>query len=643
MAVLTMQSSDVRFRELDLSQTLVQESSANAALVFVSAQGRPGLFHMTDPATFLEEYGTPNAKISFGHYCGLDYFREGNSLTGFRVVGSGALYSAAILDDNGSGVTELTGVGGGVTDPTLPAWATLAPGPKIPLVLFYPKHGQGSYGNSIAVKIRSNNLPAPQGVAATTQGTGGTLVAATYRYVVSAISPTGESLGSAEASVVVSSGTTNQTTVTWSAVLGAVGYTVYGRSAPEKFIATVGGGTLTYIDTGSVTPNAAIGFISNPINLTLTTVFTVDVYDLTNSASTPAESFDCSLTEQVGADGVQQEIMQRINPFSRFISCTSNAPALLNIPALTGWMASTTSLAGGNSGTAPSNGAINLAWNNFNNPDTSNVDTFINAGYTDVGVQQNMEAVARGRATAVALLDVPATSQGSAQAMIDYRNLTLNLNSSYASLFGPDVLEQDPYNGRSLYIPFSGWAAALCARTDRVAQPWFSIAGLNRGLINVLGVRSKFTDGERTNLFKAQINYTRNFVGQGIALWEQTTMQASQSALSWLNVRRLVNIIKKSTYKFLLQALEDPNDDFLRRQVVSGLTEYLQTIKNARGISNFLVVSNDTNNPPNLFNAGILKITIFITPIIAVHEIQVDLVITKQGVTYSEINIANLG
>ena len=254
-----------------------------------------------------------------------------------------------------------------------------------------------------------------------------------------------------------------------------------------------------------------------------------------------------------------------------------------------------------------------------------------------------MDSIAQQRATAIALLDIPSSVQSSAQSMIDYRNLTLNLNSSYSALFGPDVQESDPYNGKVLYVPFSGWAAALCARTDRVASPWWSIAGLNRGLINVLGIRYKFGDADRTSLFKAQINYTRNFVGAGIALWEQVTLQNKQSALSWINVRRLCNIIKKSVYTYLIYALEEPNDDFLRAQVIDAISQYLDVVQNNRGISQYLVVASNKNNPPSYVNAGILHISVFITPIIAVHEIQLDLIITKTGVQFNEINLASLG
>jgi hypothetical protein len=638
MSILTQQGSEVRYREIDLSQTLIQESSANAAMVFVSNRGRPGLYHTTSPDVFQNEYGTRNAQISFGHYEAMDYFREGNSLYGYRVLGAGALYSAAILKDD-SGATELEDTAG-ITDPDSVDWDDLIEAGDNAICVFTPKHGPGSYGDSVAVRISSTNLTAPQNIDVNSSATGGTLTAATYKYKVSAISATGESLASVEGTETIGSGTTNSITVSWDPVPGAIGYNIFGRAASNTFLAKVGGATYSYVDTGSVTPDGDVTPITDPEDLVITNEFTVEVFDLSTNTSVPVETYLVTLEESVGLDGVQQEIEQRINPFSEYVNVSSNVSALVEVPVITGTTA-IVALAGGTSGAAPSNGDIVNAWETFKNKEESDVDVLINGGYTAVAVQQKMEEVARARATAIAFLDAPPTTQ-TAQQMIDYRNLTLNLNSSYAALFGPDVLEDDPDNGRALYVPFSGWAAALCARTDRVAFPWFSIAGLNRGLVNVLGVRYKFSEAEQTLLFKSQINYTRNFVGQGIALWEQTTLQAKASALSWISVRRLVNIIKKSTYKFLLYSLQEPNDDFLRRQVVGSIDEYLAVVKANRGISDYLVVSNKDNNPSQLYNAGILKVTVFITPIIPVHEIQVDMVITKQGVTFTEINISNI-
>ena len=89
--------------------------------------------------------------------------------------------------------------------------------------------------------------------------------------------------------------------------------------------------------------------------------------------------------------------------------------------------------------------------------------------------------------------------------------------------------------------------------------------------------------------------------------------------------------------------MEEPNDDFLRAQVIDAISQYLDVVQNNRGISQYLVVASNKNNPPSYVNAGILHISVFITPIIAVHEIQLDLIITKTGVQFNEINLASLG
>jgi len=204
-------------------------------------------------------------------------------------------------------------------------------------------------------------------------------------------------------------------------------------------------------------------------------------------------------------------------------------------------------------------------------------------------------------------------------------------------LFCPDVLEPDTINGKQVYVPFSGWAAALCARTDRVANPSFSIAGLNRGLVNVLKTRYTYDQGQMDQLFDAQVNYTQTFVGQGIALWEQQTLSGQFSALSWLSVRRITNVIKVALYKFLLYSLQEPNDDFLGRQIVESCSSYLQAIQNARGISGFTVVSDSSNNSAQDFNSGIRNVTVIIIPTIPTHIINLQVVISKAGVSFQEV------
>lgn len=643
MAGLTQQSSDVRFREIDLSQSLKNRSTANAAIVLVSSRGRLGRYNVTNWTDFVAEYGERNASVSFGHYCAKDFFDEGNYLDVVRVAGSGYKYAACVLKD-AAGVTGLTPVTGGISDPDNIDWSTVGIGSDTGLLLFYPKSGPGSYANTLAVKISSQNLSTPTAPSTATAATGGTIVAGTYNYRIAAISSIGQTLASAQANVTVSGTSTAVITLTWTAVEGARGYYIYGRTtAGEGLLATVGATVLTYDDNGSVVVDTTKLPITNPVNLpTPTTQFTVEVYDNAVNTSTPQETWTCTLTDETDGNGVQLEATQQINAFSTLINVESRVAAIVGtIPAVKN--VAKTSLTGGASGSAPTNGQIATAWTeNFSDTEKISVNILINAGYTDTGVQKSMIALAEARGDAFAILDTPSSMQKYSDA-ITYRQLVLNANTSYAGLYSSDSFTSDNYNGKNLYVPSSGRVAAVFARTDRVAGPQYAPAGLNRGLVDVLKLRYDYTEPQRTQLFNAQVNYLRTFIGAGTAVFEQVTLQNKQSALSWVNVRRMVNTIKGGVKDYLMYSLHEPNDDFLRRQIVTSLTEYLQYWKDARGILDFKVVADETNNPPSKYNLGILTVSIIITPVIAVHEIGVDIIITKSGVSFSEINLAALG
>lgn len=646
MAGLVQQSSDVRFREIDLSQVIASNSSSRGAIVFVSKKGRPGRFNVTEPQAFINEYGIPNAAVSMGHYCALDALTELTSLDCVRVVGSGAKYSALFMKANSSGVTQFdTLTGAGVADPEAFDFDTAAPTPNVPLVLFYPRQGQGSYANSLSVKILSENISPPAAPVVTVTASGGTLGAATYYYKVTAISANGETVASTPTTLVVASGTTNTLNVSWTAVAGARGYRLYGRinSGALGLIATLGATVISYADTGAVTPvTASVSPATAPAT---TTQFTVQVFDDLVNPAYPQEQWTCTLQDQTDDVGRQLEIQQQINAFSELIQVVSNVPNLLSAPPAILAVAKT-SLSGGDSGAAPTNGAIALAWREyFLDSEKVKVQLLINGGYTDTAVQQAMVFVAESRQDAVALLDIPAAYQSAADA-ITYRQLvaglTAGIDSSYGAIYTSDNFEDDPFNGKKLYVPPSGWAAAVCGRTDRLVGPQGAPAGLNRGVLPVLGTRYDYNDQERTDLFNAKINYTRKFVGTGTTLFEQVTMQTKTSAMSWLNVRRMVNVIKTSVRDYLLFSLQEPNDDFTRRQIITSIGQYLQSWKDVSGISSYLVVTDDPNKDAARYNLGILKVTIFITPIIPIHEIQVDVVVTKTGISFSELNITNL-
>jgi hypothetical protein len=644
MANLSKRASDVRISEVDLSSSLTGVSGCTAAIVVVGSQGddTPRFFSSADNFRF--HYGDPKASVSFDHYCALDFLLEGNSLWAVRAPGTGHKRSGASVKIDGSGATVIQGISSGVAVPTSPDFGVNVSGGETAVYQITSNRGPGSYGNNLAVRIISDNIAAPSNTAAGSSTTGGSLSPATYTYQIASIAKDGtETVASATFTVVIGSvTTTNSVNLSWNKVENAIGYRIYGRvSGSLGLIAQVGGSAVSYIDTGSIVPDAGAQPILVAGTNTPSPVFKLQVFDLTFSSVTPVETFTCSVTEQVDETGSQMEITQRVNPYSKYIRVESNVTSLLTTPVLS-TTATYVALAGGTSGAAPTSADVNAAWDKFSNRELYAIDVLINAGRTVASVQQHMTTLAENRSDCIAYLDAPSSNQ-TAQSVVDFKNLTLNVNSSYAALIAQDVRETDPINGKLLYVPPSGVIAGLLARTFRAFQPWFSTAGLNRGQIlgNVVDVRNTYTDSEATLVTTSNISYIRKFVGRGIVFWEQNTLYSANSALQFINIRVLCNIIKRSCYNYLIYQLQEPNDDILRKQVQFALEEYLTSVQAGRGISSYRVVIDDTNNTAALVNSGILAVSIVITPILAVREVQLTLFISKQGLTVDEQTIAS--
>lgn len=637
MSILVQRASDVRVEEIDLSQIITSASSSVAAIVVVSKQGSATPKHFTNGDDFLVEYGNPDPKVSYTHYCAIDFFKNGNDLWAVRALGEDYKTSAVLLYLDGEQVKLKTV--SGIADPDNIDWNTFGDAIK-PMAVFYPNKGPGSYGDRYAIGIESANMSAFENgeIQVATSSTEGNLPAANYSYMVSKIGEGNvESLASNTVDVVIAAGSDqNAVTLSWEADPLAIGYRVYGRMADGfGLIEELGASSTSFTDTGDLIPDESVSPVLSYSDLQggATAPFTVNIYDMDYNTSTPVESFQCTLGDATDDSGYASELTERINPYSQYVQVASNMlafdedeyPVMPNIDA--------TRMGGGDSGTAPTSFDIAQAWNNFSNRQLYSINMLINGGYSNPTVQRAMIELAENRGDTVALLDVPSANQ-TWQAAIDYRNLTLNANTSYAALFCPDVYEADNINGRNLYIPFSGWAASLCAYTDSVANPSYSPAGLNRGLISVLNTRYTYDDAQASNMYKAQVNYTRTFTGAGIALWEQLTLQAKQSALSWLCVRRIVNVIKVSLYNYLIYQLQEPNDEATERAIKSCCSDYLKQLQQERAISAYDVRIKTTDTERD---AGICRVVVMITPTIPIHEIQLQVVITRQGASFDEV------
>ena len=638
MSLIEQKPSGVYTKEIDLSSLITTASTSVVAQVVVSKQGstKPKFFVSADD--YIAEYGNPDSAISFDQYCAVDYFREGSELWAVRVAGEGATTSAVALCFDQSGF-QLVPVSTGIADVDNIDWNKVLPsGYSNPVAVFYPTRGPGSYADTYAIAIKSNVVEPFEisQLKATSSNTDGTLPAGTYTYQVSKIGKDGsESLVSNPVTVVIASDDqSNSITLEIEPDDLAIGYRVYGRTAEEVgLLAELGSADTTFTDTGALLPDVEVQPIVDSSEMKgADSQFTVEIYDLAYNTSTPLETYTCTLGQGTDASGYATELTERINPFSTYVNVASNALAydLEDLPRIQS--ISAVNMAGGDSGDAPTSYDIAAAWGQFDDKQVYGITLLLNSGKANPIVQKAMIELAEKRGDCVALLDMPSASQKMQQAL-DYRNLQLNANTTYAAIFMPDLLEADNFNGKQLYVPPSGWAAALCARTDRVANPSYSIAGLNRGLLNVLNTRYTYKDEEMKPLYQAQINYTKTFIGAGIALWEQQTLQSQYSALSWLSVRRIVNVLKTSLEDYLLYQLQEPNDDFTVRAIVSSCSNYLQGLVDSRAIRQFTV---DTTTSATEIDAGVRNVNIIIIPLLPIHIIQLNIGISKTSITIEE-------
>ncbi len=640
MASLTQnRRSDVYMNEIDLSTIIINASSSTAGEVIVSSRGPTDVRLYNSYDGFRSKFGNANPLVSFTGYTARDYFREGNQLYACRAVSPDAMYSALLLVRNADGSLSLKPITAGVSDPNTPDWETLLSAGEQAIGLFWPDSGPGSYADTLAISFSTKDPATPTGLAVTSEATGGVIVAGTYKYVIAALGVNGETLASNPVTVVVAGAVTAGANVlNWDLMPNAFGYNIYGRTDDASFglLTSLGQGTATFTDTGALIPDTAKQPITDPALVAApSAIFTVNIFDTAVNSSVPQESWDVSFGDDTDGTGSTTEIEHRINAFSDLINYTSNLGTVLG--AVNPQNLSRTNLAGGASGSAPTSYTIAAVWEQkFANKNIVPVRTLINGGVADPVAQRAMDSLAQKRGDAVAMLDVPSDSQKAQQA-INYRNLVLNLNSNYSALFSPDVLEADEVLQKSLLIPFSGWAAALCARTDRLANPAFSIAGLNRGLLDILGTRYIYEEPEMDNLEAAQVNYVRTLLGAGTALWEQRTLQNKASALSWLSVRRIANVIKTSMYFAGLYYLQEQNDEFTVRALLKTYDTYLTTMVTARALSGYALVSDARNNTADMEIAGVRKVLIVLYPTIPIHELDLDFAITKRTVSVEEV------
>ena len=196
----------------------------------------------------------------------------------------------------------------------------------------------------------------------------------------------------------------------------------------------------------------------------------------------------------------------------------------------------------------------------------------------------------------------------------------------------------DRFADKYRYVPLNGDVAGLCASVTANGTPWFSPAGLNRGAIRG-AVKLAFspTKSERDTLYQRRINPVTSLPGQGIVLFGDKTALASPSAFDRINVRRLFNVIEKTIGNAAKGVLFELNDEFTRNNFKNVVEPFLRGIQAERGITDFLVVCDTTNNTGAIIDANEFKADFYIKPARSINFITLTFVATRTGVSFEEV------
>jgi len=220
--------------------------------------------------------------------------------------------------------------------------------------------------------------------------------------------------------------------------------------------------------------------------------------------------------------------------------------------------------------------------------------------------------------------------------IVTFRNSITS--TSYAVLDSGYKYQYDKYNDVYRYIPMNGDVAGLCVRTDDTRDPWFSPAGFNRGVIkNVVKLAFNPDKAQRDILYKNGINPVVTFPGQGTLLFGDKTLLAKPSAFDRINVRRLFIVLEKAIATAAKFTLFEFNDEFTRAQFKNLVEPFLRDVQGRRGIVDFRVVCDETNNTPDVIDRNEFVGDIYIKPARAINFIQLNFVAVRTGVEFSEI------
>ena len=301
------------------------------------------------------------------------------------------------------------------------------------------------------------------------------------------------------------------------------------------------------------------------------------------------------------------------------------------------------SLAGGSDGTYPLTPAKEqIAYNMFADAETVDISLLIGGPALQATAQHLVLTIAENRKDCIAF--VSPTKASVVNAAVDSQTASIVSqknaigSSSYGVMDNAWKYQYDRYRDVFINVPMNGDIAGLCARTDFTNDAWFSPAGLNRGVIkNIVRPSWDASQGDRDELYKGGINPITTQLGAGNILFGDKTMLAVPSAFDRINVRRLFIVLEKAIAIAAKAMLFEFNDEFTRSQFVNIVTPFLREVQGRRGLTDFKVVCDSSNNTGQVIDTNNFVGDIYIKPNRSINFIQLNFIAARSDVSFSEI------
>ena len=281
----------------------------------------------------------------------------------------------------------------------------------------------------------------------------------------------------------------------------------------------------------------------------------------------------------------------------------------------------------------------------YENTEDLDINLIAAPGRFETEIVQKLLEVAQNRADTLAIIDPP---QGlSYRDVINYHNGKLagdhypkqKLNTSYGAFFYPWVKVYDEFSGENIWLPPCGVVLASFAYNDRVAQPWFAAAGLNRGMLStVIELEVTLDEGKRDALYGNgnAVNALVNYKQQGFTIWGNKTLQRKTSALDRINVRRLMNMVRKAIAATSAYLIFEQNDQLTWAQWKNQVDPYLEGIKRSRGLDGYRTKMDEETVTPYYRDRNQMPGKVWINPTRTAEFIPIDFILTSSGAQFND-------